>query len=133
MNRLKNQLYVLTIGIIATSCYFSDYESDMVISPTKQYYIKAKVNRTKENQKDYADVIIYLYDKDKTEIINFNSKAGDANKWSLGWSKIGDTILLQSNDIGNQAWIIKNKTAEKIRLTKSLNEQAEELYRKKYK
>ena len=133
MNRLKNLLTLLIIGITTISCHFSDYESEMFISTTKNYSIKAQVNRTDQNKEDFADVIIIAYDQNKEELEKLNSHAGDANKWSLGWSKTGDTILLQSSDIGNQAWIIQNRKIQKVRLTKSLDMQAEDLYRKKYK
>lgn len=51
----------------------------------------------------------------------------------IGWTKAGDTIVLQSSDIGNQAWEIKNNSFIEVQLDDKLNSRAEELYNLKYK
>ena len=121
------------IVLLLASCFYSDYESKVYISPTGNYFVKASVNRTNEKLDDYSDVIIHIYDKNKQEINKFNSGVGDSNKWSLGWTHNGDTIVLQSSDIGDQSWIIIEGKEKKIELTKELMERAKELKEENYK
>ncbi len=61
-----------------------------------------------------------------------NTGAGDANKWTIGWTELGDTIVLQSSDIGNKAWFLQNREPTEIKMTDKLNERAEFLKIKKY-
>jgi hypothetical protein len=116
---------IILIFLILIGC--SDYETKTYISKTGNYSVKATVNRTNEKADDYADVLIHIYDKSKKELHKFNSGAGDFNKWSLGWTLLGDTIILQSSDIGNKAWIIKNGLEKETQITKELNEQIDKL------
>lgn len=118
-------LSTVIIFLILIGC--TDYETKIYTSKTGNYSVKATVNRTNEKAEDYAYVIIHIYNKNEEEIYKFNSRAGDANKWSLGWTLYGDTIILQSSDIGNKAWVIMNGIAKESQITKELNEQIEKL------
>ncbi|NRD21589.1 hypothetical protein HNV08_16180 [Winogradskyella eckloniae] len=115
-----------------TSCFFSDYESEKTQSSTGNFEIYATVNRTDKNADNYADVIIHLYDKKNEKLTELNTGAGDANKWTIGWTELGDTIVLQSSDIGNKAWILQNDQPTEIKMTDELNERAEFLKSIKY-
>jgi hypothetical protein len=127
----KNLILILLL-LTLTSCFFDDYESEKIKSSTGNYEIKATVNRTDKNSKNYADVIINLYDKNNKKLTKFNTGAGDANKWTIGWTKLGDTIVMQSSDIGNKAWILQNEKTFEIKMSDKLNERAEFLKSKKY-
>ncbi|MBO9703447.1 MAG: hypothetical protein J7604_24775 [Sporocytophaga sp.] len=115
-----------------TSCFFSNYESERIKSPTGNFEIKATVNRIDENSDNYAKVIIHLYDKTNVELTEINSGAGDFNKWAIGWTESGDTIVMQSSDIGNMAWILLQNNPTEIEMTNKLNKRAEFLKFKKY-
>jgi hypothetical protein len=132
MNRIRINITLLLL-ILLSSCHLTNYESDIHYSPTKNYFIKGTVNRTDEKKENFADVIIHIYNKNKSEIQLLNSHAGDTNKWALGWTKVGDTILLQSSDIGNQAWTISNGQFKKVEMNTKIEKLAEELYKEKYK
>ena len=116
-----------------TSCIFNNYESELIKSPTGNFEIKATVNRTDKNSENYADVIIHLFDIENNKLIELNTGAGDMNKWNIGWTKVGDTIVLQSSDIGNKAWVVKSNKTTEIKMTDELNERAELLYSVKHK
>ena len=120
----------MTLTLI--SCFFSDYESELIKSPTGNFGIKATVNRTDKNEENYADIIIHLSDTENNKLTELNTGAGDANKWTIGWTKIGDTIVLQSSDIGNKAWIIEKNKPTEIKMTEKLNQRAEFLKSEKY-
>ena len=129
---MRNIFWLLLLFSFS-SCCLKNFESEKIISPSKKYYICASVNRENKNQKNYADVVIHLYKNDKREIDVVNSNAGDFSKWALGWTIFGDTIVLQSSDISNKAWVIKEDKLNEISMTDALNKRAEELYRDKYK
>ncbi len=131
-------MQVLTLNIILslliTGCGFSsDYKSDKILSPTKKYYLTTSVNRTIKAKNDFADVIIHLYSFGGQELSDFNTHAGDANKWTVGWDETKDTIVLFSSDIGNAAYSIQNGQLRVITLTDELNKRAMQLKQEKYK
>lgn len=130
---MKRKLTIILLTLTFMSCFFSDYESELIKSPTGNFEIKATVNRTEQNAEDYADVIIHLFDKENKKLTELNTGAGDVNKWTIGWTEHGDTVLLQSSDIENKAWILNKNKPKQIKMTDKLNDRAEFLYSKKYK
>ncbi len=72
-------------------------------------------------------------DKNNHELAEINTGAGDVQKWAVGWTSSGDTIILQSSDIGNKAWVIKNGKPIQINMSKDLNKRAEWIKSLKYK
>ncbi|WJJ96510.1 hypothetical protein [Algibacter luteus] len=130
---MKRKLTLILLTLTFTSCFFSDYESELLKSPTGNFGIKATVIRTDKNVENYAYVFIHLFDKESNKLTELNTGAGDANKWTIGWTEIGDTIVLQSSDIGNKAWILNQNKPNQIKMTDELNERAEFLYSEKYK
>ena len=129
---MRHNLSLILLTLTFTSCFHSDYKSERIKSSTGNYEINATVNRTNKNADDYADIIIHLYNKNNVKLTEINSEAGDANKWTIGWTKSRDTIVLQSSDIGNKAWIIQNGNPSEIKMTDELNERAEILKSEKY-
>ena len=118
--------------LILTGCKHS-YKSELIKSHSAKYMINATINQTNKNTSDFAYVIIHVYTSDKKEIKVFNTKAGDFNKWALGWTNTGDTIVFLSSDIGNKAWSIRNDNLSELTMTDKLTKRAEELYSFKYK
>jgi hypothetical protein len=130
--KMKRNLTLILFPMTFTSCFFSNYESERIKSPSGNFEIKATVNRIGENADNYAKVIIHLYDKNNVELTEINSEAGDFNKWAIGWTESGDTILMQSSDIGNRGWIVTQNNPTEIEMTNRLNKRAEFLKFKKY-
>ena len=130
---MKVKLTLIFLILTLTSCFLSDYESERIKSSTENFEISATVNRTNKNAKNYAYVIVHLFDKNNQKLTEFNTQAGDGHKWTIGWTKSGDTIILQSSDIGNKAWTLQNENPNEIKMTDKLNERAEYLYLEKYK
>ena len=129
---MKNNL-ILAIMIVAfTNCHLNDYKSGKIKSSTGNYLIQVTVNRTDNNSDNYADVIIHIFDNNSKKLFDLNTGACDANKWAIGWTKTGDTIILQSSDIGNKAWIIQMNNPTEIKMTNKLDERAEYLKSIKY-
>ncbi|GGI56876.1 hypothetical protein [Winogradskyella haliclonae] len=130
---MKRKLTLILLTLTFTSCFFSNYESELIKSPTGNFEIKATVNRTDKNADNYAYVFIHLFDKKNNKLTELNTGTGDANKWTIGWTEIGDTIVLQSSDIGNKAWILNDNKTNQIKMTDELNARAKFLYSEKYK
>lgn len=131
-SHLSKKFYTILIAAFLTSCLLLDEETKLVESPTGNYFIKATVNRTDKSKEDYAYVIIHVYDEEE-KLFDFNSRAGDAQKWALGWITKGDTIVLQTSDIGDRAWIIDTSGPVEIEMTNELHLRAKELNAEKYK
>ena len=129
---MKQKLLFLLLTLILTSCNFNDYVSKRIKSPTGNYEIQVTVSRSDKNAKKYADVIIHIFDQYNKKMTEINTGAGDENKWAIGWTKSGDTIVLQSSDIGNKAWVFQNGSLTEIKMTDKLNERAEILKSEKY-
>ena len=124
---------IISLNISLTACHFNDYKSKSILSPSGHFKIITTVDRTNKNSSDYAEVIIRILDKNNHELAEINTGAGDAQKWAVGWTSSGDTIILQSSDIGNKAWVIKNGKPIQINMSKDLNKRAEWLKSLKYK
>jgi len=135
--KLKLILLSLTliITLTLTSCLCNKYDGECrkIKSPTGSFKVSATVNSTDKKADNYADVIVHIFDKNNKRITQFNSGAGDFSKWTIGWSESEDIIILQSSDIGNRAWIIKDNIPTRIPITKKMNERAEYLKSKRYK
>ncbi|SFU55504.1 hypothetical protein SAMN05216480_10738 [Pustulibacterium marinum] len=131
MNRFY-YIGMLFAAFSMSSCFFTDYESEKITSPSGDFKISTTVNRTKKEKDTYADVIVHLYNK-QGNIQAVNTNAGDGSAWAIGWTVVGDTIVLQSSDIGNQAWAIQQQTLVPLEMTDDLHERAEQLYKEKYK
>ncbi len=129
---MKRNLTLIILTLTFTSCFFSNYESEKIESSTGNFEINTTVNRTDKNADNFGDVIIHLYDRKNEKLTELNTGAGDANKWTIGWTELGDTIVLQSSDIGNKAWFLRNGEPTEIKMTDKLNERAEFLKIKKY-
>ena len=130
---MKRNLTLILLILILTSCFSSNYESERIKSPTGNFEINATVNRNDKDGNNYADVIINLYDENQEKLTKINTGAGDANKWAIGWTESGDTMVLQSSDIGNKVWVFRNKQPIEVAMTDRLNKRAEYLKSNKYK
>ncbi len=131
---MSNKKKLPTIIICLLSCLLAcaDYSGDLILAPTGKWAVQATVNRTDNNQADYAYVMAHLYDQNQQKVTTWNTRVGDAQKWSLGWTKYGDTIILQSSDIGTKAWQIVNNKVLELSINKELDTRAEQLKHKKY-
>lgn len=130
---MKTQFYLLIVfSLIVFSKCKNDYSSDKMISPSGKYYLITTVNRTDKSKDDFATVVISLYSVEKELLSVLNTKAGDSNKWAIGWDKIMDIIILKSSDIGTYAWKIENGEFVNVEMSESIREQAEEIMENKY-
>lgn len=129
---MKQKISLILILLNFTSCFLSDYKSEYLTSSTGNFSINATVNRTDKKNNNYAEVIITFFNKNGIKISELNSEAGDFSKWAIGWTKTGDTVVLQSSDIGNKSWVFKNNKVIQIETTESLDKRAEQLKSKKY-
>ena len=116
------------------ACHFiDDYKSAQIASPTKKYKLIATVNRTNHDRKDFASVVVHLYDSYGHLLSEVDTRAGDANEWAAGWDKSRDTVILYSSDIANKAYKIEYGELRSIELTDEINKRANELGKDKYK
>ena len=132
-------LVVVALGIIGIILFtfFSirisrDYQSNVMISPTGTYEMYSTINRKNKEADTYALVVINLLNRETQDKTVFNSGVSDAQRWSLGWDIQKDIIVLQSSDIGNQGWEIREGKLIPLSLDTTLRKRAEQLYSEKY-
>jgi len=101
-----------------------DYRGDKVPSDSGKYELWTTINRTSSDESDYGLVMVHVQGKDWKKPVTLDTRAGDAMQWHVGWGN-GDTIVLWSSDIGNRAWVVREKDVVDIPMTSSLNEQAD--------
>ena len=126
---------LLLCGLVLSGCgpLMKDHHGAPVISPSGKYTVFAKVNRTDQNRPDYAHVVIHLTDVTGKELQVYCSRAGDANKWALGWMPNEDIVILQSSDVGSMAFRIENDSlVEIVPISDEMSFRAEILKAKKY-
>ena len=126
-------LLPFTITLLLLGCRNRDYKSDKIFSPTGKYFLIAKVNRADKSKDDFADVVIETYSSNNQLRKVFNTNAGDANKWAVGWHTLNDTIILFSSDIGVYSWEIEDNELKSVQLTDELKQRANDLKQEKYK
>lgn len=73
-------------------------------SPSGDYTVRASVNRISTDSSDYALLEIHVKDKTGADVATIDTRTGDAEKWSVEWTKVGDTIVLKSSENGDRAW-----------------------------
>lgn len=103
--RIGFGLSVLLVTIMTLACS-SDYQGKRIASPSEEFFVQANVNRSSKDHANYGLVVLELTDKDGQILDKQTSRVGDFNKWELGWSETGDTIVLQSTDIGTQRYTV---------------------------
>lgn len=121
---MKKHILIILLSV-ALSC--SNYKSSEIKSPNGNYSLIIKINRTDRNSKFYAEPIFEIYDSKKNFIDKIESNTGDFNKWKVGWSKTGNTLILNSADIGIIAWEISEDGSKQKELNAELINQAKKL------
>ncbi len=129
--KIRSSVLILILGL-AMCRSVGNYKTDKIVSPTKKYYLIATVNRTDHGQKNFASVLVHLYNSDGHVLSEVDTRAGDASKWAVGWDKSRDTVILFSSDITNQAYKIEDGELRPIELTEEINRRAEDLKKEKY-
>jgi hypothetical protein len=122
-----------------TSCFDRRYEEGPFISPTKKYILIAKVDDMDKESRDYAEVRLIVRDKNGQAVDSVETGASDFSKWAAGWMNQGDTVVLYSSDIGEQAYSMLTGKLQKITLfpdiiqSRIILRQARKLREAKYK
>ena len=117
MDISRHLIAILFLGsVVLSGCdlLMRDHHGDAVKSPSGAYSVFATVNRTDKNLPDYAYVVLHLNDASGHELEVYRSRAGDANKWALGWMEGEDVVILQSYDVGSMAFQIENNVLMEI-------------------
>ncbi len=84
--------------MILSSCIHIPHEDGPFVSPSKNYTLIAEVGFT-------STMVHLLVGNQKGQVIDkVDTRASDVHKWAAGWMNHGDTIVLQSSDIGTRAY-----------------------------
>ena len=100
---MQKILAVLLLSITFWSCNNSDEKFEQILSPTGRYSINVIINRSDKSKSDYTHVIVQVFEG-QNKLYDFDTRSSDVQKWAIGWTLKGDTIVFQSSDIGNRAW-----------------------------
>src|SRR5689334_8833222 len=103
---------LVPVVLFALACSRLDHTGQWLGSSDGRYQLQTTVDRADEGDDHYALVMIHVADSAGHELTTIDTRAGDAMKWSVNWSVVGDTILLQSSDIGSRKWVMVNGEAQ---------------------
>jgi hypothetical protein len=101
--------------LLVMACSRKDYIGEWQRSSTGRYQLRAVVDRTDDgNTHHFGLVVITVADSTgKTQAV-IDTRAADVMKWSVNWSDVGDTIILQSSDIGTKKWVMIGYQAQPV-------------------
>ena len=130
---LMRSLILCTQVLSGCGLLMSDHSGTPVQSPSGKYAVFSTVNRTNRSRPDYAYVVIHLTDGSGKELHVYRSRAGDANKWALGWMPEKDVVILQSSDVGAMAFRIdEERLLEISHMSDEMSTRAKVLKAEKY-
>ena len=129
---MKTRLLYICFLIVITSCFSVPYEEGPFISPSTNYTLIAKVGFT-------SPMVHLLVSNQKEQIIDkVDTRASDVQKWAAGWMSHGDTIVLQSSNIGTHAYSMLTGKLQEIDIysdtvqARAILKRAEQLKELKY-
>ena len=102
---MKKFLVLLFFVWFISGC--SNHKSELLVSPSNGYFLQTSVNRTDKSLKNYAYILLHLYNERGEFLHTLNTRAGDFSAWKISWDENTDTILMYSGDIGNLAFTVE--------------------------
>ena len=106
--------------------------AERVASPSGTFVVAAIPNDSKADSKRYRCIRLILEHRNGSALAAVQTDASDGQKWVIGWMPTGDTVVLQSSDIGTQAFIVQSNTLDQISVTDEIEARAKQLKQAKY-
>jgi hypothetical protein len=105
---------------------------ERVISPSGAFLVAAIPNESKSDPTKWRCIRLILMDRSGATLSAVQTGVSDGQKWAVGWMETGDVIVLQSSDIGTQAFNVLSNDLKQITVTPDINGRAAELKKAKY-
>ena len=105
---------------------------ERVASPAGTYVVAAIPNDSKSDPTKYRCIRLVLMDRSGRTLSALQTSASDGQKWAIGWMTTGEVVVLQSSDIGTQAFSVESNDLKQVAVTAEIEARAKELKQTKY-
>lgn len=124
---------IASIGILLlTACGPFMKPTVRVESPDGDYVVAAIPNDSKSDPTKYRCIRLILENRNGNVLSALQTSVSDGQKWAVGWMETENVIVLQSGDIGTQAYTIESNELNHIEITPAIEIRAAELKKAKY-
>lgn len=124
---------IASIGILLlTACGPLMKPTVRVESPDGDYVVAAIPNDNKSDPTKYRCIRLILEHRNGNVLSALQTSVSDGQKWAVGWMETENIIVLQSSDIGTQAYSIESNELNPIEITPAIEIRAAELKKAKY-
>ena len=106
--------------------------TERVASPSGTLVVAAIPNDSKADPTKYRCIRLILEHRNGGALSAVQTSASDGQKWAVGWMPKGETIVLQSSDIGTQAFSVQSNGMNQITVTPEIEARAQQLKQAKY-
>ena len=124
--------YAAYIFLLLAGCSPAISRMDRAPSPTGDMIVAAVPNESKADPTKYRCLQLILMDHTGNTLSTIQTGASDGQKWAVGWMKTGSIVVLQSSDIGTQAYAAESNGFTQVMLNPEIEARATELKRSKY-
>lgn len=120
---------LILILLNLVGCANNSYE-EIHKSPSGKLTVKIYVG-DRLDKNDKYNLTFRLVNNNSIEYDYLNTRASDIMKWAFVWYN-DDIIILDSHDVGTQAWAITENRFQQIPVTKEMFELGEKAFKEKY-
>lgn len=103
-----------------------------VASPDGDFVVAAIPNDSKSDPTKYRCIRLILENRNGNALSAIQTNVSDGQKWAVGWMESENVIVIQSSDIGTQAYNIESNELSQISITPEIKARAKELKMAKY-
>ena len=101
-------------------------------SPSDVFVVAAIPNESKADPRKYRCIRLILENRNGNSLSAVQTGASDGQKWAVGWMPTGDIVVLQSSDIGTQAFTVQSNALVQTTITAEIEARAKQLKQAKY-
>ncbi len=101
--------------------------TERVSSPSGTFVVAAIPNESKADPGKYRCIRIILEHRNGNSLSAVQTGASDGQKWAVEWMPTGEVVVLQSSDIGTQAFIVQSNALVQIPIMAEIEAQAKKL------
>ena len=105
---------------------------ERVASPSGTFVVAAIPNDSKIDPKKWRCIRLVLMDGTGSTLSAMQTGASDGRKWAVGWMGTGEVVVLQSSDIGTQAFNVLSNELKQVALTPEIEARSMQLKVAKY-
>jgi hypothetical protein len=129
-NKMKR---ITTVGMLfLIGCSPMMRPAERVASPSGTFVVAAISNESKSDPTKYRCIRLILEHRNGNSLSAVQTGTSDDHKWAVGWMPTGDIVVLQSSDIGTQAFTVQSNALVQTTISTEIEVLAKQLEQAKY-